>query len=182
MLQVTAPAYPRASAWVLRLRVFASPSRRAYLNPLALSLSLRASGRGGFCTTPVSWDPPPPRPSYPPRPHRWFGEDARLSSKAATVICPAPAFRADRLKGCSKLRSPSQRQPSGLLRPSFLLSSFLASIPLSGKAAFPNCTLTPCTYFPGSLEPPFYHKPCPSLSPSSSAPRLGCIQQTYFMC
>ena len=125
---------------------------------------------------------PPPRPSYPPRPHRWFGEDARLSSKAATVICPVPAFRADRLKGCSKLRSPSQRQPSGLLRPSFLLSSFLASIPLSGKAAFPNCTLTPCTYFPGSLEPPFYHKPCPSLSPSSSAPRLGCIQQTYFMC
>ena len=122
MLQVTAPAFPQASAWVLRLRVFASPSRRAYLNPLALSLSLQASGRGGFCTTPVPWDPPTPRPSYPPRPHRWFGEDARLSSKATAGICPASAFRANRLKGCSKFRSPSQRQPSAVLRPLFVVA------------------------------------------------------------
>lgn len=106
MLQVTAPAYPQASAWVLRLRVFASPSRRAYLNPLALSLSLRASGRGGFCTTPVSWDPrrdpvilPAPTaglvrtPGFPQRPPR-LSALRLLSELTALRAAPSSAPRA----------------------------------------------------------------------------------------
>lgn len=132
------------------------PSYASPLRPLTESTPTRwsspsASGR------PEATDsaPPPPTEVSDPVavPHPGPGLLRALGllgfRRGRHRVCLASAFRKiNHLQGSSELRSPKQRQPWAVLRPSLRSSCLLACMLLSGKAVFLNCSQA----FPGYIN------------------------------